>query len=124
MEKDVAQRNDVTQKVQELLDASPSGMDRAFRAYALNAALQADKDGTAFKNLIKQVMSKTVADRHFDLSNCPCCGGKAEFDDYDRTHAEWLVRCTVCDLNTVPGSMAKTAAQWNKRVQSTKDLTR
>ena len=51
-----------------------------------------------------------------DLLPCPCCGCKAEFDDYNASTGEWLVRCTGCDLNTVPASKAATAEQWNRRV--------
>ena len=49
------------------------------------------------------------------LLPCPCCGGKAEFDDYDVEHGEVLVRCVDCDLNTVPRSYEEAAAQWNRR---------
>jgi uncharacterized protein (UPF0212 family) len=52
------------------------------------------------------------------LLACPCCGGKADFDCVNEAANEWLVRCTVCDLNTVPRSREETAAQWNKRVQA------
>ena len=50
-----------------------------------------------------------------DLLPCPCCGGKAEFEKFSGGQ-EWLVRCTVCDLNTVPRTKEETAAQWNKRM--------
>ena len=46
---------------------------------------------------------------------CPCCGGRAEFDDYDDKNGQVLVRCVDCDLNTVPGSHEQAAAQWNRR---------
>ena len=49
------------------------------------------------------------------LLPCPCCGGKAEFDDYDSKNGEVLVRCVDCDLNTVPRSHEEAAAQWNRR---------
>jgi hypothetical protein len=49
------------------------------------------------------------------LLPCPCCGGKAEFDDYDVENGEVLVRCVDCDLNTVPRSHEEAAAQWNRR---------
>jgi hypothetical protein len=60
--------DDVTKKVKQLLDDSPSLVDRAFRAYALNAALQADKDGMEFKKLIKHVLNKAIEDR---IANAP-----------------------------------------------------
>ena len=49
-----------------------------------------------------------------DLLDCPCCGGKAECEK-EPSGIEWLVRCTVCDLNT-PFQDAETAVrQWNTR---------
>lgn len=50
------------------------------------------------------------------LLPCPCCGGKAEFDDYDIANRQVLVRCVECDLNTVPRSHEEAAVQWNRRV--------
>lgn len=57
-----------------------------------------------------------VTPHDIELLPCPCCGGAAEFDDYDTDNDQVLVRCTVCDLNTVPHSHKEAAAQWNKRV--------
>lgn len=50
------------------------------------------------------------------LKPCPCCGGTAEFEVCNRDANEWLVRCMVCDLNSVPDIPEITAKQWNRRV--------
>ena len=47
----------VTKLVSELLARAPTKEDRAFRAYALNAALKADEDGTEFMRLIASIMA-------------------------------------------------------------------
>lgn len=58
------------------------------------------------------------------LLPCPCCGGKAEFDDYDVENGEVLVRCVDCDLNTVPRSHEEAASQWNRRPNTGADQPR
>jgi len=50
-------------KVKLLVENAPSRMDRAFRAYAIKAALEADKDGSEFKRLTKLLMEKAEEDR-------------------------------------------------------------
>jgi hypothetical protein len=50
-------------KLRLLLDGAPSRMDRAFRAYAIKAALDADQDGTEFKRLMNLLMRKAEEDR-------------------------------------------------------------
>jgi hypothetical protein len=56
--------------------------------------------------------------REIELLPCPCCGGKAEFDDKNgELLKDILVRCTVCDLNTPLATHAEAAAVWNKRFQ-------
>ena len=54
--------------------------------------------------------------RDVPLLPCPCCGGKAEFDDGGgKLLSDILIRCTVCDLNTPLLTHAEAAAIWNKR---------
>ena len=51
------------EKIKQLVENAPSRLDRAFRAYAITAALEADKDGTEFKRLTKLLMEKDAEDR-------------------------------------------------------------
>ena len=56
------QKKDLTQLVSGLLDSAPSRVDRAFRVYAIRAALLADHDCTEFKRLIGVLQKESLAD--------------------------------------------------------------
>ena len=53
---------DCVRLVVGLLDAAPSRLDRAFRAYAVRAALLADEDGAEFKRLLGVLRKKNRED--------------------------------------------------------------
>lgn len=51
----------------------------------------------------------------YDLSTCPCCGGRATIIGTLKT-CEWSVICTMCGLETAHMMQPRDAASaWNKR---------
>ena len=59
------------------------------------------------------VEAKTIRD--YAVKDCPFCGGKAELMQYGYLYR---VKCTKCEVSTMPVYMAGIAADtWNRRVK-------
>jgi hypothetical protein len=58
-----------------------------------------------------------------ELSPCPFCGGKAEFEQIGNRRRSTIVTCTNCGCTLETGEEWGQGSQWNTRIDTTKDVT-